>query len=437
MDDFEEQSEWHSLSIKQPWVWLILKEYKKIENRSKSIPLKYENKWIALHVSKKQYTNTERSNIYSSKYITECLQSENINISNKNEIFSFFNKLKWETCIVGLIKFSDCEKNNIDPKKIDSKFTNYPIKTNNHWKINDVVSFFDYGIEPIKNFKGFVNFPIIKDQNIKKKLNNFLEIIYDKKKMSPNLKFDKVPIIEVPIIKTANFIQTVTDFSKRNDVKKAGGFFVIRPEKTHKFLIPTKTKSFNPKNHNHSKHYFINHERNDLIKLPNNNSNKIKKKQIKPLNKNWLYDIPGLDKKIKNKSLIVGSYPQKCCFPLDPIFSINGAKQISMVDLFEYNQKKNKEKKEKLNQNYNNNNNEIEMKSNNNNYFDSVSHERKEIDKFRGFSYVVNQYDGNDKKVDDFWKTDKFEADLIKTPYDNASAEEIPLIFAQALSNDV
>merc|ERR1719295_1891145 len=53
------------------------------------------------------------------------------------------------------------------------------------------------------------------------------------------------------------------------------------------------------------------------------------------------------------------------------------------------------------------------------------------LEHFRGFAFMVNQSGQGDVPVAQFWNKEAFEESLNHSPYDNASAETIPLIFTK------
>eukprot|EP01084_Bolivina_argentea_P113633 202508_1 len=141
--------------------------------------------------------------------------------------------------------------------------------------------------------------------------------LHTHRRLIPNLKFLEVPIVEIDVIgdgsnliRTSNFIDKVSEYSKLPNVIEAGGFLVMRPKESdkHRYLIdPSKmNKNWNYKTHSDC-HYFIN----------NKQTNSFNKTQY---NKEWVYDIPQLSRTVNNKPLLVGSYPQKTCDVLSPLF---------------------------------------------------------------------------------------------------------------------
>eukprot|EP01083_Nonionella_stella_P109472 319277_1 len=138
------------------------------------------------------------------------------------------------------------------------------------------------------------------------------------RKLIPNLTFKTVPIVEIDVmddarhlITTSNFIDKVSEYSKRPDVIDSGGFFIMRPKSTqkHRYLIdPQKIEHWNPQKHS-DKHYFINE------KQQNSHNHK-------PYNhKHWVYDIPQLSRTVDGLPLLVGSFPQRTCDVLTPLFT--------------------------------------------------------------------------------------------------------------------
>ena len=87
---------------------------------------------------------------------------------------------------------------------------------------------------------------------------------FNRSELKPNLKFDYVPIKEVNVgrenedwLRTDTFLSIVSKLSKEEDVKKAGGFMVIRP-KNYKGAIPficEKEKHLNASNNYNPRHF--------------------------------------------------------------------------------------------------------------------------------------------------------------------------------------
>lgn len=191
-----------------------------------------------------------------------------------------------------------------------------------------------------------------------------------------NFKFSKVPVIELDLkqLTTDKLIGLVQNISTNNEeVKKSGGYFVIRPKsEIHRFLIPDSIQ-IDLKTYNPSKHYFIDKERNDLKTLNSNNND------IKPINPQWVFDIPGLDNNIDGNPLLIGAHQQ---FLIEEI--------------------------------------------------------NNPCTPCGGFAFVVHQKSGNEIPIDDFLNQYKeFEQDLMHNVYTNSTPEEIPKIWAKEMRKKV
>ncbi len=85
-----------------------------------------------------------------------------------------------------------------------------------------------------------------------------------------------------------------------------------------------------------------------------------------------------------------------------------------------------------LNINVNNNNNAADID------IEVEEEEYKDInnEQYRGFAFVLNQFDEESTLIGSFWDVSEFERTLLSSPYDNVIAEDIPLIFANDLLNN-
>jgi len=111
-----------SLSVRQPWCWLLANGYKTIENRSFAIPDKYTGIWIALHAGR---------SLEDDSYTNGCLSDLQLT-PQKTLIMTEMNKQKGN--IIALIKFAG----NISRElavKTDPRFTDYPRKAEFHWLV--------------------------------------------------------------------------------------------------------------------------------------------------------------------------------------------------------------------------------------------------------------------------------------------------------------
>lgn len=89
-----------TLSVKQPFAYLLCAGIKDIENRTWKLPEKYRNEWALIHAS----TNIRQS-------IGELLTQEQLyaikSLPDKNKA-SFFNGRQVEHAIIGSVRFVDC-----------------------------------------------------------------------------------------------------------------------------------------------------------------------------------------------------------------------------------------------------------------------------------------------------------------------------------------
>jgi len=141
--------EFRMLSVRQPWADALLKNIKKIENRTMPIPEKIQPSWLALHVSKTFNLAEKSEGGWQDRAENAKLQ---------------------ETCgkIIGLIRFKDC-LNSKEAKKLDPLFTDRPKKSKFHWLVDKVISV----EEPIFH-ESNCRFPRVSDINARKILTQLL-----------------------------------------------------------------------------------------------------------------------------------------------------------------------------------------------------------------------------------------------------------------------
>lgn len=144
-----------TLSVKQPWSYLLCSGIKNIENRTWKLSEKYRDEWVLIHVS----TNIRQS-------IGKLLTQEQLyaikSLPDKNKA-SFFNGRQVEHAIIGAVKYSDCvinhpsiwaEKTEVSTswgKDLEIIVDERPIF---NWVVSDAVLF----DKPILNVKGKLSF---------------------------------------------------------------------------------------------------------------------------------------------------------------------------------------------------------------------------------------------------------------------------------------
>lgn len=138
-----------TLSVKQPFAYLLCAGIKDIENRTWKLPEKYRNEWALIHAS----TNIRQS-------IGELLTQEQLyaikSLPDKNKA-SFFNGRQVEHAIIGSVRFVDCVINHesIWAEKTDNMdhvFIGF--KKIYNWVVSKAVLF----DKPILDVKGKLSF---------------------------------------------------------------------------------------------------------------------------------------------------------------------------------------------------------------------------------------------------------------------------------------
>ena len=148
MSSFNEQIDLRAISFRQPWGYLVLNGFKKVENRSKKLNDKWLNQWLCLHISKK----------FDEQVVKNCLQNK---LEYKlHQIEVTMNEMK-QQCgkIVGFFKVSQCNKDSVECKRIDFKFTDYPHATKSHWIICKTIIFQPFDYVSFKGQLGLVPLP--------------------------------------------------------------------------------------------------------------------------------------------------------------------------------------------------------------------------------------------------------------------------------------
>lgn len=90
--------EMKTLSIKQPWAYLLCSGIKSIENRTWKLPEKYKNEWVLIHASAAKM-----------KSLQKMLTLEQRAIVDKKLGYEYDrDKVFAKSAIIGAVKFSDC-----------------------------------------------------------------------------------------------------------------------------------------------------------------------------------------------------------------------------------------------------------------------------------------------------------------------------------------
>lgn len=138
-----------TISLRQPWAYLICSGIKDIENRTWKLPEKYRGERVLIHASKKQNADYSLSSMLSREQYKDA---EN-RMRGLKALFATFDN----SAIIGAVKFSDCVINHpsIWAENIDSMdrvmFGYKPIY---NWVVSKAVLFG----KPILNVKGRLSF---------------------------------------------------------------------------------------------------------------------------------------------------------------------------------------------------------------------------------------------------------------------------------------
>lgn len=123
-----------TLSVKQPWGYLLCSGIKSIENRTWKLPEKYKNEWVLIHASAAKM-----------KSLQKMLTLEQRAIVDKKLGYEYDrDKVFAKSAIIGAVKFSDCVINHpsIWAEYIDSMDrVMFGFKKIYNWIVSDAVLF--------------------------------------------------------------------------------------------------------------------------------------------------------------------------------------------------------------------------------------------------------------------------------------------------------
>ena len=161
----------YSMSVRNPWAFLIAKGYKKIENRHKGICETKLNEPIAVHVANKQYPKQERHKYYQLEIVQECLKMDNdtkLIHNDNNKLDSFFSDISGS--IIAIIYITKTIKSKENKNVKQYKFANIPKEDMYHWIISKSILL----SSPIANYSGCLGVRQIKNENVVKIIKEFL-----------------------------------------------------------------------------------------------------------------------------------------------------------------------------------------------------------------------------------------------------------------------
>lgn len=138
-----------TLSVKQPWAYLLCAGIKDIENRTWKLPEKHKDKWVLIHTS----THIRKST-------KDLLNKEQFDVILGLSDFNkekYFNGRQVEHAIIGAVKFSDCviKHPSIWAGYIDNMDrVMFGFKKIYNWVVSEAIIFDN----PILNVKGKLSF---------------------------------------------------------------------------------------------------------------------------------------------------------------------------------------------------------------------------------------------------------------------------------------
>ena len=159
-----------TLSVKQPFAYLLCAGIKDIENRSWKLPKKYKNEWVLIHASAKMVDNLKpdgcTSHLFSEwqrREIKNAFPHSGIDRDYPGNIYSPFYFFKHDLgAIIGAVKFSDCVINHPSiwaekSDNMDQVFMGF--KKIYNWVVSDAI-LFDKPILDVKGKLGFWDYDL-------------------------------------------------------------------------------------------------------------------------------------------------------------------------------------------------------------------------------------------------------------------------------------
>lgn len=159
-----------SMSGRNPWMFLIAKGYKKVENRHAGFADSKLNQPVAVHVSKSQYAKAERHTYYGlplvQRYLAQDEQTKPFH-ADFEKLDAFFAEMCGS--IIAVVFFSMTVRDN-DDARCRYEFFDVPKRTAFHWIINRRLLL----PEPIENYSGGLGIRTMMDASTKAAIKRFL-----------------------------------------------------------------------------------------------------------------------------------------------------------------------------------------------------------------------------------------------------------------------
>lgn len=137
-----------TLSVKQPWAYLLCSGIKDIENRTWKLPKKYKGERVLIHAS-----GAKMKSLFS------CLTKEQLELANSKLGYEYdFDKVFAKSAIIGSVRFVDCVVNHesiwSEKSHYEVNLALHPLRPIYNWVVADPILFDN----PILNVKGKLSF---------------------------------------------------------------------------------------------------------------------------------------------------------------------------------------------------------------------------------------------------------------------------------------
>eukprot|EP01084_Bolivina_argentea_P175018 303117_1 len=161
----------YSMTLRNPWAYLMAKGYKKIENRHKGISSAKLDQPIALHVALKRFPSKERHGYYALPLVQKCLKMD----QNTKDIASDYKALddfflRMAGSIIAIVFIHKTIKSAQNRAKSKYEFSNVPHPAAYHWIISKRFLL----PSPITNYSGNLGVLAMKDNDAIKSIQTFL-----------------------------------------------------------------------------------------------------------------------------------------------------------------------------------------------------------------------------------------------------------------------
>lgn len=137
-----------TLSVKQPWAYLLCSGIKDIENRTWKLPKKYKGERVLIHAS-----GAKMKSLFS------CLTKEQLELANSKLGYEYdFDKVFAKSAIIGSVRFVDCVINHesiwAEKSHYEVNLALHPLRPIYNWVVADPILF----DKPILDVKGKLSF---------------------------------------------------------------------------------------------------------------------------------------------------------------------------------------------------------------------------------------------------------------------------------------